>query len=48
MKRITDDDPGRDSQQVAVIDTSGRSAVCTRRRIVEPNSGPANPVHLGG
>jgi uncharacterized Ntn-hydrolase superfamily protein len=29
VKQITDEDPGRDSRQVAVIDTQGRSAVFT-------------------
>ena len=27
VKRITDEDPGRDTRQVAVLDTKGRSAV---------------------
>ena len=29
VKRITDEDPGRDTRQVAVIDAKGRSAVYT-------------------
>ena len=48
VKRITDDDPGRDSRQVAVIDAKGRSAVYTGRRVIERNSDPKDPVHLGG
>jgi uncharacterized Ntn-hydrolase superfamily protein len=48
VKRITDEDPGRDSRQVAVIDTKGRSAVYTGRRVIERNSDPKDLVHLGG
>ena len=48
VKRITDEDPGRDSRQVAVIDAKGRSAVYTGRRVIERNSDPKDPVHLGG
>jgi uncharacterized Ntn-hydrolase superfamily protein len=48
VKRITDEDEGRDSRQVAVIDTKGRSAVYTGRRVIERNSDPKDPVHLGG
>jgi uncharacterized Ntn-hydrolase superfamily protein len=48
VKRITDDDPGRDTRQVAVIDTKGRSAVYTGRRVIERNSDPKDLVHLGG
>jgi uncharacterized Ntn-hydrolase superfamily protein len=48
VKRITDEDAGRDSRQVAVIDTKGRSAVYTGRRVIERNSDPKDPVHLGG
>jgi uncharacterized Ntn-hydrolase superfamily protein len=48
VKRITDEDPGRDSRQVAVIDTNGRSAVYTGRRVIERNSDPKDLVHLGG
>ena len=47
VKRITDEDPGRDSRQVAVIDAQGRSAVYTGRRVIERNSDPNDPVHLG-
>src|SRR5688572_28728211 len=48
VKRITDEDAGRDSRQVAVIDALGRSAVYTGRRVVERNSDPKDQVHLGG
>jgi uncharacterized Ntn-hydrolase superfamily protein len=48
VKRITDEDPGRDTRQVAVIDTQGRSAVYTGKRVIDRNSDPNDPVHLGG
>jgi uncharacterized Ntn-hydrolase superfamily protein len=48
VKRITDEDPGRDTRQVAVIDTKGRSAVYTGRRVIERNSDPKDLVHIGG
>jgi uncharacterized Ntn-hydrolase superfamily protein len=48
VKRITDEDSGRDSRQVAVIDTQGRSAVYTGRTVIERNSDPKDLVHLGG
>jgi uncharacterized Ntn-hydrolase superfamily protein len=48
VKRITDDDPGRDTRQVAVIDTKGRSAVYTGKRVIDRNSDPKDLVHLGG
>src|SRR5262249_61324079 len=48
VKRITDADPGRDTRQVAVMDAKGRSAVYTGRRVIDRNSDPADPVHLGG
>jgi uncharacterized Ntn-hydrolase superfamily protein len=48
VKRITDDDEGRDTRQVAVIDTKGRSAVYTGRNVIARNSDPKDPVHLGG
>ena len=48
VKRITDEDPGRDTRQVAVIDIKGRSAVYTGRRVIERNSDPKDLVHLGG
>lgn len=48
VKRITDEDPGRDTRQVAVIDAKGRSAVYTGKRVIDRNSDPKDPVHLGG
>ena len=48
VKRITDDDPGRDTRQVAVIDARGRSAVYTGKRVIDRNSDPKDLVHLGG
>ena len=47
VKRITDEDGGRDSRQVAVIDAKGRSAVYTGRRVISRNNDPKDPVHLG-
>jgi uncharacterized Ntn-hydrolase superfamily protein len=48
VKRITDDDPGRDTRQVAVIDTKGRSAVYTGKHVIARNFDKADPVHFGG
>jgi uncharacterized Ntn-hydrolase superfamily protein len=48
VKRITDEDPGRDTRQVAVIDMQGRSAVYTGKRVIDRNSDPTDLVHLGG
>jgi uncharacterized Ntn-hydrolase superfamily protein len=48
VKRITDDDPGRDTRQVAVIDTKGRSAVYTGKRVIDRNFDPKDLVHYGG
>ena len=48
VKRITDEDPGRDTRQVAVIDMQGRSAVYTGKRVIDRNSDPKDLVHLGG
>lgn len=48
VQRITDEDPGRDTRQVAVIDMLGRSAVYTGRRVIARNSDPKDLVHLGG
>lgn len=48
VTRITAEDPGRDTRQVAVIDTKGRIAVYTGRRVIERNSDPNDLVHLGG
>lgn len=47
VRRITDEDPGRDSRQVAVIDAKGRSAVYTGRRVISRNNDPKDPVHIG-
>ncbi len=48
IKRITDEDPGRDTRQVAVIDTQGRSAVYTGKRVIDRNFDKNDPVHFGG
>ncbi len=48
VKRITDEDSGRDTRQVAVIDAKGRSAVYTGRNVIARNSDPKDPVHYGG
>jgi uncharacterized Ntn-hydrolase superfamily protein len=48
VKRLTDEDPGRDTRQLAVIDTTGRSAVYTGKRVIDRNSDTSDFVHLGG
>src|SRR3954463_5046979 len=48
VKRITDEDPGRDSRQVAVLDTKGRSAVYTGKHVIDRNFDAKDPVHYGG
>ena len=48
VKRITDEDPGRDTRQVGVIDTQGRSAVYTGKRVIDRNFDKNDPVHFGG
>jgi uncharacterized Ntn-hydrolase superfamily protein len=48
VKTITDEDPGRDTRQVAVIDTKGRSAVYTGKRVIDRNVDPKDLVHYGG
>jgi uncharacterized Ntn-hydrolase superfamily protein len=48
VKRITDEDPGRDTRQVGVIDAKGRSAVYTGKRVIDRNFDKNDPVHLGG
>jgi uncharacterized Ntn-hydrolase superfamily protein len=48
IKRITDEDPGRDTRQVAVIDAKGRSAVHTGRHVIDRNADAADLIHLGG
>jgi uncharacterized Ntn-hydrolase superfamily protein len=47
VKRITDEDPGRDTRQVGVIDAKGRSAVYTGKHVIDRNSDPADKVHFG-
>jgi len=48
VKKITDDDPGRDTRQVAVIDVKGRMAAYTGKRVIDRNSDPKDHVHIGG
>ncbi len=48
VKRITDEDPGRDTRQVAVLDTKGRSAVYTGKHVIDRNSDQNDFVHMGG
>jgi uncharacterized Ntn-hydrolase superfamily protein len=48
VKRLTDEDPGRDTRQVAVIDAKGRSAVYTGKRVIDRNLDVADFIHLGG
>jgi len=48
VKKITDEDPGRDTRQVGVIDAAGRSAVYTGKRVIERNFDKNDPVHFGG
>jgi len=47
VKRITDEDRGRDTRQVAVIDTKGRSAVYTGKHVIDRNHDPKDVVHYG-
>jgi uncharacterized Ntn-hydrolase superfamily protein len=47
VKRITDDDPGRDTRQVAVIDTKGRMASYTGKRVIDRDNDPTDHVHFG-
>ena len=47
VKKITDEDPGRDTRQVGVIDTQGRSAVYTGKRVIDRNADPKDTVHFG-
>ncbi len=47
VKKITDEDPGRDTRQVAVIDTKGRSAVYTGKNVIDRNFNANDPVHYG-
>jgi uncharacterized Ntn-hydrolase superfamily protein len=48
IKRVTDEDPGRDTRQVAVIDAQGRSAVYTGKNVIDRNHNPQDLVHYGG
>lgn len=48
VKRLTDDDAGRDTRQLAIIDAKGRSAVYTGRHVIDRNSDVNDLVHLGG
>jgi len=48
VKRITDEDPGRDTRQVGVIDAQGRSAVYTGKHVIDRNFDKNDPVHFGG
>jgi len=48
VRQITDEDPGRDTRQVAVIDTKGRSAVYTGKHVIARNFDKNDPVHYGG
>jgi len=48
VKRLTDEDPGRDTRQLAVIDTKGRSAVYTGKHVIDRNADTADFIHLGG
>lgn len=48
VKKITDEDAGRDTRQVGVIDAQGRSAVYTGKNVIDRNSNPQDLVHLGG
>jgi uncharacterized Ntn-hydrolase superfamily protein len=48
VKRLTDEDPGRDTRQLAVIDATGQSAVYTGKRVIDRNADVADIVHLGG
>jgi uncharacterized Ntn-hydrolase superfamily protein len=47
VKRITDEDPGRDTRQVAVLDTRGRSAVYTGKHVIDRNHDQKDVVHYG-
>jgi uncharacterized Ntn-hydrolase superfamily protein len=48
IKRITDEDAGRDTRQVAVIDNKGRSAVYTGKNVINRNFDRNDIVHYGG
>mgnify|MGYP000908400854 CR=1 FL=1 len=48
VKRLTDEDPGRETRQVGVIDARGRSAVYTGRHVIDRNHDASDLVHFGG
>ena len=48
VTRITGEDPGRDTRQVAVLDAKGRSAVYTGKHVIDRNFDVKDLVHLGG
>ena len=48
VKKLTDEDPGRDTRQLAVIDAKGRSAVYTGKHVIDRNFDAKDFVHLGG
>jgi uncharacterized Ntn-hydrolase superfamily protein len=47
VKRITDEDPGRDTRQVAVIDVKGRMAAYTGAHVIARDKDPKDHVHYG-
>jgi uncharacterized Ntn-hydrolase superfamily protein len=47
VKKITDDDPGRDTRQVSVIDTKGRMASYTGKHVIDRDNDPKDYVHFG-
>ena len=47
IKRITDEDPGRDTRQVAVIDVKGRMACYTGKNVIDRDNNPKDHVHFG-
>ena len=47
IKRITDEDPGRDTRQVSVIDTKGRMASYTGKHVIDRDNDPKDYVHFG-
>jgi uncharacterized Ntn-hydrolase superfamily protein len=48
IKRLTDEDPGRDTRQLALLDARGRSAVYTGKHVIDRNSDATDVIHLGG
>jgi uncharacterized Ntn-hydrolase superfamily protein len=47
IKKITDEDSGRDTRQVAVIDTKGRLACYTGKNVIDRDNNPKDYVHFG-